>query len=125
MRAEHLKLLLPDAEAVELLAEAANYLARAPVPAVIRTALAMARLAALRKPDGGVRGLATGDAFRRLVARALAEQWASVFDRATRPYQIALQARAGTDALAAQVRIALAQRRDAASPGLVGRPQRV
>ena len=69
----------------------------------------LARLTALSKPDGGVRGIATGDVFRRLVSRALAKGWATTFDRATRPYQFALQARAGTDALAAHVRVALDQ----------------
>ena len=58
MRAEHLKLLLQDAEALELLADAATLLARASVPPEIQTALAMARLTALRKPDG-VRARAT------------------------------------------------------------------
>ena len=81
----------------------------------------MARLTVLRKPDGCVRGIATGDAFRRLVARTPAKQWAAVFDEATRPYQFALQARAGTDALAAHVRVALAQRGDAVVVSLDGR----
>ena len=40
------------------------------------------------------------------------KEWAGTFDRATRPYQFALQARAGTDALAAHVRAALALRPD-------------
>ena len=40
---------------------------------------------------------------------ASAKSWASTFDRATRPYQFALQARACTDALAAHVRVALDQ----------------
>ena len=49
-------------------------------------------------------------------------QWATVFDEATRrPYQFALQARAGTDALAAHVRVALAQRSDAVLVSLDGR----
>ena len=121
MQAEHLKMLLQDAEAMELLADAATLLARAHVPPEIQTVLAMARLTALRKPDGGVRGIATGDAFRRLVSRTLAKQWATVFDEATRPYQFALQARAGTDALAAHVRVALAQRSDAVLVPLDGR----
>ena len=68
-----------------------------------------------------MRGIATGDAFRRLVSRTLAKQWATVFDEATRPYQFALQARAGTDALAAHVRVALAQRNDAVLVSLDGR----
>ena len=43
MQAEHLKLLLQDAEAIELLADAATLLARAHIPPEIQTALAMAR----------------------------------------------------------------------------------
>ena len=37
------------------------------------------------------------------MSRALAKSWATSVDRAARPYQFALQARAGTDALAAHV----------------------
>ena len=68
---------------------------------------------AIGKPHEGEEfgrdGHATGDAFRRLVSRALAKSWATTLDRATRPYHLALQARAGTDALAAHVRVALDQ----------------
>ncbi|OLQ11506.1 hypothetical protein AK812_SmicGene4663 [Symbiodinium microadriaticum] len=56
---------------------------------------------------------ATGDMFRRLVSETLAREWAVKFDQATRPFQFALQARAGTDALAAHVRAALETRPDA------------
>ena len=68
-----------------------------------------------------MRGIATGDCFRRLVSRALAKGWADTFDEATRPYQFALQARAGADALAAHVRTALEQRPDAVLVSLDGR----
>ena len=121
MRAEHLKLLLQDGEAIELLAEASTLLAQARVPADVCKALAMARLTALRIADGGVPGIATGDMFRRLVSKALAREWAEKFDHATRPFQFALQARAGTDALAAHVRAALATRRGAVLVSLGGR----
>ena len=121
MRAEHLKLWLRDLEALELLAEAATHLAQARIPPDIAAGLAMARLTALRKPDGGVQGIATGDVFRRLVSRTLAKSWADTFDHATRPFQHALQARAGTDALAAQVRSALSLRPDAVLVSLDGR----
>ena len=70
-------------------------------PAVKRTCAGKRRsktgfscLTALSKPDGGVRGIVTGDVFRLLVSRALATGWATTFDRATSPYQFALQARA-------------------------------
>ena len=85
---EHYKVLLDDAEALELFAHAANLLASAQIPANIAAALAVSRLTALRKPAGGVRGIATvtGDTFRRLVSRCLARQYADTFDQATRPY---------------------------------------
>ena len=121
MRAEHLKLLLQDLDAVDLLAEAATHLARAQVPADVADGLALTRLTALRKVDGGVRGIAIGDTFRRLVSCILAKEWAGTFDRATRPYQFALQARAGTEALAAHVRAALVLRPDTVLVSLDGR----
>ena len=88
MRAEHLKLLLVDINATELLIEAATQLARAHVPADVPPALAMARLTALRKPDGGVLGMATGDVFRRLVSKTPARQWATTFDLENTPIPI-------------------------------------
>ena len=98
MRAEHLKVLLQDLDAVDLLTEAATRLARAQIPTEVADGLARTRLTALRKPDGGVCGIATGDAFRRLVSRTLAKEWAATFGRATRPYQFALQSRAASHA---------------------------
>ena len=82
--------------------------------------LALARVTALQKPGGGARGIATGDVFRRLVSGALAQGWADTFE-ATRPYQFALKARAGTDALAAHVRASLDMRPDAVVVSLDGR----
>ena len=61
--------------------------------------------------------------FRRLVSETLAREWAVKFDQATRPFQFALQARAGTDALAAHVRAALETRPDAVL--VSGWPKRV
>ena len=104
------KLLLEEEEALQLFTQAVNLLASAAVPRTIVAALARARLTALTKPTGGVRGIArgiaTGDAFRRLTSRALARHFADTFDRATRPFQYALQTRAGTDAMAALLRLA-------------------
>ena len=73
MHAEHLQVLLQDAKGLELLAYAGTCLARAEVLAEVVAALALARLTALRKPNGGVRGsaLRPGDTFRRLVSRVL------------------------------------------------------
>ena len=106
---------------LELLAYAASALAKARVPPVVSAALALARMTALRKPDGGVRGIATGDVFRRLVSRALAKTWAATFDEATRPYQHALSARSGMDALVARLRVALETDPDVTVVSLDGR----
>ena len=53
---EHYKLLLDDAEALELFTHAANLLIAARVPASVAAALGLSRFTALRKPGGGVRG---------------------------------------------------------------------
>ena len=57
-------------------------LAQANVPSDIAAGLAMARLTALRNPDGGVRGIATGDVFRRPVSRS-SQSWAKQSGEAT------------------------------------------
>ena len=64
---------------------------RAQAPQIAQDAIAMSRLTALRKPGGGVRGIAPGDVFQRLVARALARAYAAAFDEAA-PFQFALHA---------------------------------
>ena len=84
-----------------------NVTARAQAPQAALDAIALSRLTALRKPNGGVRGIATGDVFRRLVSRALARAFSGELDEATRPFQFALQTRAGTDSLAAMLRAAV------------------
>ena len=45
--------------------------------------------------------------FRRVVSRALARAFSGELDAATRPFQFALQTRAGTDSLAAMLRAAV------------------
>ena len=118
---EHYRLLLEDEEALELLAHAASLLANADVPADVLRALALSRLTALSKPGGGVRGIATGDTLRRLVSRTLARRYAETFNRATRPFQFALQARTETDCLAAMLRAASELDADATIVSLDGR----
>ena len=96
-RNEHYQVCLEDEKILELLAEAAGRLARAEVPEVVAQALRQARLTALRKPDNGVRGIATGDTLRRLVGRTLAQTYGQEIERACAPFQFALSTRAGTD----------------------------
>ena len=103
-RNEHLKDLLEDEDAWEAFGELSEAFARAEAPQEVTEALALGRLAALRKDNGKVRGIVTGDTFRRVVSRALAKQYSEVFERCTAPFQFALQTRAGTDALGLALR---------------------
>ena len=99
MRNEHLKCIVfsPRLEDSKALYHVAETLARAEIPEPIRKALALARMTALDKGASKVRGIAAGDTFRRVVAKTLAQQFASEFDEACAPYQFALSTRAGTD----------------------------
>ena len=58
----------------------------------------------LQKPDGGVRGIATGTSFRRLVAKTLARQFGKAVEAVCVPYQFALSTRAGTDCVGHAIR---------------------
>ena len=72
----------------------------------IAEALMGARLTALTKPDGGVRGIATGCSLRRLLARKLAKQFCEVFEAECTPFQCALSTRAVTDCVGHMLRAA-------------------
>lgn len=62
-------------------------------------ALALSKLTVLLKPNGRVRGIAAGDAFRRLVTRGVARQKQDVLRNLVAPVNFGLCHRAGTDAL--------------------------
>ena len=70
MRYEHLKTLLVDEEALELLGEAAERLANADMPPEVTRALALGRMTALQKSGAQRRVLPRGsaDALRQQVA---------------------------------------------------------
>ena len=77
---EHFRVVLDDPDTWDLLFEAVTSLAHTSVPEEIAVALMGARLTALAKSDGGVRGIATGSSLKRLVARTLAKHFASEFE---------------------------------------------
>ena len=66
---------LDDRETLHLLLRAAEDLARAEAPETVTRAFTMSTVTALQKKDGGVRGIATGTSFCRLVARTVARQF--------------------------------------------------
>ena len=74
MTADHLRPLLESECDSEVLAEFGASLARGEGPQVVWEAFRMGRMTALRKADGGVRGIVVGDLFRRLVSRTIAQQ---------------------------------------------------
>ena len=79
---EQLRCLLDDEHGLEELFEAPQSLARGDIPEAVDAAYMSARLTALQKPSGDIRGIATGTSFRRLVARTLARQFGPVVENA-------------------------------------------
>ena len=78
---EMLQVCLDDVELLQVLASAAEDFARAAVPRVVFEAFQQAHITALQKKDRGVRGIATGTSFRRLVAKSLARQFSKEVER--------------------------------------------
>ena len=70
------------------------------IPSEVLEGLRLGRMTALRKPDGGVRGITVGDIIRRLVARTIAKQIAREAEEATAPHQHALNTKAGCECVA-------------------------
>ena len=98
--------MLDDTDTFEWLLSACDSLSQARVPSEIAKALMGARMTALTKPNGGVRGIATRGSLRRLVARTFAKQFSKVFETECAPFQYALSTRAGTDCVGHMLRAA-------------------
>ena len=88
------------------LSSAAEDFARAAVPGEAMRPFMLASMTALQKRDGGVRGIATGTSFRRLVAKTLARQFGREVEEACSPFQFALSSKAGVDCVGHAVRVA-------------------
>ena len=104
---EHLRLLLDEMDTVEFPFEKLICFAQAKVLSDVTKALMGARFTAMAKPDGGVRGIATGSSLRRLVARILTRQFMQEFESECAPFQCALSIRAGTDCVGHFLRVAV------------------
>ena len=106
-RYEYMKLCLEEQTSLDDLVFAATRFAQARLPEDIREAFAISKMTALQKPNGKIRGVCAGDAFRRLVSKTLARQFNRDFRAATLPFNFGLSNRSGTDALAHLVRTAV------------------
>lgn len=100
MRYEHLRVLVEDESVWLPFTSLAQAFANANLPDSIVGALRLGRVTALEKKDNNVRGIVAGAIIRRLVCKTVAQRFSDDFMRATAPFQLALQTRAGTDALA-------------------------
>ena len=90
-----------------LLMYAAEDFARGHVPGDVCHALMLATMTGLQKRDGGVRRIATGTSFHRLVANVLARQFSDASEATCAPFQFAPSSRAGTDCVGHAVRVAI------------------
>ena len=83
MTADHVMTLLEnERDSAKLFALASSF-AKEDVPLEVVSWVRMGRTTALRKEDGGVRGIAVGDIWRRLVARTIAQQISKVVEGST------------------------------------------
>ena len=103
---ELLRVCLDDHEILDLLCSAAEDFARAQPPHDVMRTFMLANMTALQKKDGGVRGIATGTSFRRLVSKTLARQFMTAVEETCDPFQFALSTRAGTDCVGHAIRAA-------------------
>ena len=85
MTCEHLQPLLESDRDSGLLCQVSNLLARGHVPPTGLQVFRLGRVTALKKADGGVRGIVVSDVLRRLA------------EKATAPFQYALRTRAGCE----------------------------
>ena len=74
MTSDHLRPLLSDLPGMKLLFQLGENLSRGHVPRVVVDLVRAGRMTALKKSDGGVRGIVAGDVVRRLFARTMSQQ---------------------------------------------------
>jgi len=98
-RNEHMKIALEDPAALEHLCQIGQFMAEADMPDDIREVMRLGKLTAIRKNNNKVRGLNAADPFKRLVARTLAQQFASEFRTATMPHNYGLAEHGGTESI--------------------------
>ena len=100
MTSDHLFSILENERDSEMFGQVGALLATGTIPSEVLEGLRLGRMTALRKPDGGVRGITVGDIIHRLVARAIAKQIARQAEEATAPHQYALNTKVGCECVA-------------------------
>ena len=82
---EHFRPLLDFVTDQQWLCKLAEQVAQGRITPTVIEPIRMERMTALRKANGGVRGIVVGDVVRRLVARTMAQQLAPQVESATAP----------------------------------------
>ena len=100
MTSDHLRPILSDLPGMKLFFQLGENFSRGHVPRVAVDLVRAGRMTALKKPDGGVRGIVVRDVVRRLVARTMSQQLGPATMAATAPHQFALSTRAGCECVA-------------------------
>ena len=99
MTSEHLRILLENVRDGHLFFLIGQQLAQAVALEAATQAMRLGRLIALRKADGGIRGIVASDVVRRLVSRTITQQLGDAALAATSPFQYALSTRAGCECI--------------------------
>ena len=100
MTHDHVRPLLESPKGLHLFFAVCDLLAKGQVPREAVQGIKLGRMTALRKDNGGVRGIVAGEAVRRVTAKTIAQQLGPAVKAATAPYQYALSTRAGCECIA-------------------------
>ena len=100
MTTDHLRPLLDEVRDLHLLFSVREQLATGKEPQEVVEIGRMGRLTALKKPNGRIRGIVSGEVVRRLVSRTITQQVSKAVEAGTAPFQCALSTKAGSDCVA-------------------------
>ena len=107
LRNEFLRVCLDDDLYFDALFDVGAIFARGEIPSEISGFFKLTRLTALLKPNGRIRGISSGDTFRRLVSKTIARQKQTILRKLVEPFNFGLCHRGGTDALVHLIRFLL------------------
>ena len=97
MTCDHLRPLLDSPRDLHTLFLVAESFSQGLIPRSVVETVKLGWMTALRKKDGGVRGIVASEVIRRLTARTIAQQLGPAVEAATAPFQYALSTRAGCE----------------------------
>ena len=103
MTTDHLRPLLDKVRDLHLLFSVREQVATGMAPQDV-VEIGRGRWTALKKPNGRIRGIVSGEVVRRLVSRTIAQQVSKAVEAGTAPFQCALSTKAGSECVAHALR---------------------